>query len=306
MMRWAILTVALLTTGCSREPQRAAEPAKPSAAAPRPNPYGPEFQEQWNDSQAEVAAYSLALPDGSRGEAVTITELQQLSASARVPVNDTARSDVFPAIKLNVVRRYRTGIEDRSSLLSVVIALGEINGLPAGAATDVSLSRQQWSGHSWRTLLFTKDRALITTLDGHSGASRKQVSFPGMRLPEDALLLVARRIGWPRLKLGQKYRADVLSSLEDAGEMQVSSVWLTLPDTRETVVTPAGSFRCHRFTATWPDGRTKTWLVQGDPPFRVVRWQLSDGERAELLGADRMNYANVRNSAAARKRLGLH
>lgn len=304
-MRWVVLTIALLTTGCSREPQRPAEPAKPEAAAPRPNPYGPEFQDLWNDGQAEVAAYSLVLPDGSRGEAVTITELQRFSASSRVPVNDTARSDVFPAIRLNVVQRYRTGIEERGNLLSVVIALSEINGLPAGAATGVSLSRQQWSGHAWRSLLFTKDRAFLTTLDGHSGESRKQVSFPGMRLPEDALPLAARRLGWPRLKLGQKYRADVLSSVEDAGEMQVSSVWLALPESRETVVTPAGSFRCHRFTATWPNGRTKTWLVQGDPPFRVVRWDFSSGERAELLGAERMNYSSARNTEAARKRLGL-
>ena len=284
------LAAALLATACSREPERRPTTApQPQQTKPRPNPYGPEFDAQWNDGKAEVANYSLVMPDRSKGQATSITVAELFSFSGRVTVKGNSRggSDVFPALKFNAIRRYRTGVEDRSTMLSVVIALTELNGIPSGAATDVSLSRQGWSGHSWRSLLFTKDRALIVEHDQRTRDSRRYVSYRQMRLAEDALPLVARRIGWPRLKLGQRCRANVLSSLESDGDPQVSSVWLALPPDRETVDTPAGSFRCHRFTATWPNGRTKTWLVQGDPPYRIVRWQFSDGERGDLLSADR-------------------
>jgi hypothetical protein len=265
MKRALAVASTLLIAACSRETERKAPPPAPPAT--RPSPYGAEFHQDWGDGKSEVATYSV---DGGRGRAIAITTFEAPSS-----------------LRMNLIERDAGTMDGRSAMLSVLISLVDLNDLPAGVATRVSLSRQSWPGHSWRDLLFTRDKSVIVTRDSGAGDSRKVVSHPSVRLAEDAMPLVARRLGWPRLKLGQVYQARVLPSLKREGEIDMDHVSLSLPVDRETVDTPAGTFRCHRFTARWRDGRTKIWFVQGDPPFRIVRWQFSDGERAELLEADR-------------------
>ena len=285
MKRAVAVAATLLIAACSRETERKAPP--PARPAARTSPYGAEFHQEWGDGKSEVAAYSL---NSGRGHAIAVTTFEAPSS-----------------LRMNLIERDAHAMDGRSTMLSILISLVDLNGLPAGAATRVSLSRQGWPGHSWRDLLFTKDKSVIVTRDSMAGDSRKVVTYPGARLVEDAMPLAARRIAWPRLKLGQVYRADVLASLKTEGEIDIGDVSLSLRPDRETVETPAGRFRCQRFTAKWRDGRSKVWLVQGDPPFRIISWQFSGGERADLLGVDRMKYWEMRpeEQESALKKLGL-
>ncbi|MBC8165966.1 MAG: hypothetical protein H7Y20_08845 [Bryobacteraceae bacterium] len=53
--------------------------------------------------------------------------------------------------------------------------------------------------------------------------------------------------------------------------------------------------------------RTGTWYVETDPPFRIVRWDSSGGERAVLIGTARMKYwqMNDEGGEKALEALGL-
>ncbi|MEJ7605396.1 MAG: hypothetical protein WKF37_03820 [Bryobacteraceae bacterium] len=70
---------------------------------------------------------------------------------------------------------------------------------------------------------------------------------------------------------------------------------------------PAGSFNVELRTATWKDGYRRTFYVEQAFPHRLIKWETSEGERAELLGSDRMKYweMNAEGGEEALKRMGL-
>jgi hypothetical protein len=74
-----------------------------------------EFWQTWGDGQAEVAAYSLTMPKYGqlrKGTCVAITVTEPFSKSLRVKADDGkhAKADVLPAMKLNLIREYQTGV----------------------------------------------------------------------------------------------------------------------------------------------------------------------------------------------------
>jgi hypothetical protein len=89
---------------------------------------------------------------------------------------------------------------------------------------------------------------------------------------------------------------------------------LSLPTVRlaraaETVAVevPAGTFAARVATATIPGAGETRFFVEEAPPYRVVRWESSNGERAELVGVDRLAYwrLNGPEGGAALERIGL-
>ena len=58
----------------------------------------------------------------------------------------------------------------------------------------------------------------------------------------------------------------------------------------EHVTVPAGSFEADVYRAAIEGGRTWTLHVERTPPFRVIRWESSDGERGELIRSARLAY----------------
>jgi hypothetical protein len=104
-------------------------------------------------------------------------------------------------------------------------------------------------------------------------------------LPADALPLVARRIAWPRLRLGQTYPVHLLSELNDTAPLEGSPATVSLGEARQTVTVPAGSFRVRVFRATGASQPSRTWYVEADPPSRIIRWEFTGGERASLVSS---------------------
>ncbi len=56
-----------------------------------------------------------------------------------------------------------------------------------------------------------------------------------------------------------------------------------------------------------PDKETRTFYVEKASPHRIVKWESSTGERAELLKSDRMKYwqMNAEGYESALSRIGL-
>lgn len=272
--------------------------AAPGVPAPE---FGDAFWEHWGDGRAELAGYDLVTRrygEERHGTAVAVFVTEPFSEEARVKAERTGPG-TFQVLKLNLVQDFPTGVYDYNLMTSAFVALEPVAGLPAGAPAKVSFSGQEWCGHVYQQALFRQDgvdHVLHSYFEGEADRREKLEAHPG-GTSEDALLLWARGLAYPEVAPGTTVTVPALTSLERSRLAHVAVTWDEVelsraPEAREVTV-PAGTFRVREARATLegPAGeRAWTFLVEEAPPHRIVAWETGDGERAELLGADRMPY----------------
>ena len=290
-------------SACTTAPQtRPKTTAAVDAAIPADEPhFGRDFWAHWGDGNAELAGYELTFPRYGAprtGVAVTIFVTETFANSARVKSDPGNRppSDEFPVMKLNLVHDFQTGIYDYNEMASRFVALAPVNGRPAGALSKVSFSSQEWCGHVYQQALFDETSIRVTLhsyFDGEADQER-MLEYPANGMAEDALHHWARGLAWPALAPGESRSAPLLPSLQRSRHQHQNLAWTTATLARsaaaEEVTTPAGNFIVERFSARIEGGREWTFHVEQAEPHRIVRWESSDGERADLLGAARLPY----------------
>lgn len=259
------------------------------------------FWEHWGDGRAELAGYDLVTRrygEARRGTAVAIFVTEPFSAAARVKA-DREGEGTFQALKLNLVQDFPTGIYDYNLMTSAFVALEPVAGLPAGAPVKVSFTGQEWCGHVYQQVLFRESGVAQTLHSYFEGEADREDTLPGRPrgVSEDALLIWARGLAYPKVAAGEPVTVPLLTSLERSRLAHVPLAWEEVElsrsaETREVTV-PAGTFEVGeaRAVVRGSEGeRTWTFLVETAPPHRIVAWETSDGERAELRGSDRLAY----------------
>jgi hypothetical protein len=70
---------------------------------------------------------------------------------------------------------------------------------------------------------------------------------------------------------------------------------------------PVGEFEAELFTAQLSGGPSWTIEVEKSGPHRILRWETSDGVRAELIGVARLEYWKMNRNGleGALSQLGL-
>jgi hypothetical protein len=275
------------------------------------------FWKQWGDGQAELSGYALVLPRYGqlrRGSAVTVFVTETFSNSLRVKADPGKHpaSDQFPVMKLNLIEDYQTGIYDYNDMTSTFVALAPENGRPAGAPTKIAFSSQEWCGHTYQQLVFDA-RAIRTTSHSYFDGEADQhgdLSYPNDGLSDDELLLWARGHAGPRLAPGEHRDVQILSSLQTVRQQHQPLSWRRATLSRsarpQQISVPAGKFTVETWTAEI-SGAVRRIYTEVAEPHRVIRWEASNGERADLLGSQRMKYweMNREGFESALKKLGL-
>ena len=322
LRRWTILLVAvvlvLLAIALIRvlskraalrgDAEAATAVAGAAAAAAVPAPvFDDPFWKHWGDGRAELAGYDLVYPrygEPRRGTAVTIFVTETFSNALRVKSDPGKHpvADEFPVMKLNLVQDFPTGIYDYNLLTSAFVALAPVNGRPAGSATKVSFSAQEWCGHVYGQLLFDHGAARLTShsyFDGEADRDER-LEVQDDALDEDALMLWARGLAAPLVDPGQSREAPLVRSLRLARmthqPVTVERATLARAAAPHTVTVPAGSFEARACTVTVGANRTWTFEVETVAPHRLLSWECSNGEKAQLLAAERLVYWKMNGS----------
>ena len=314
--RFPITAAAALALGlivCRGVPSGAAVPAAPAAPV-----FGDAFWKHWGDGKAELAGYDLTFPrygELRRGVAVTVFVTETFSNSLRVKSDPGKhpKSDEFPVMKLNLVEDFSTGIYDYNLMTSAFVALSPVNGRPAGGATKVSFSSQEWCGNVYAQLLFDATSARLTShsyFDGEADQSRV-LPVPADGLSGDALLLWARGLAGPLLAPGERKQVPLVQSIEAARlahrPIEVLRATLERDAAPSRATVPAGTFEVERRTIDIAGGPTWRIAVEAAPPHRIIEWETSDGQKASLLGSDRLPYWKMHGEGGqtALAKLGL-
>lgn len=289
------------------------------SARPLPAPvFDKNFWQHWGDGKAELAAYDLVEPrygEARSGVAVAVFVTEPFSHSLRVKADPGKHqpSDVFPAMKLNLMKDYATGIYDYNVMLSSFVALERSSARLAGSAVKVSYSSQDWCGHVYSQLLFDPHGLRYDVHSYFDGEADRRQDLPNPQdgVAEDLLLLWARGMTAPLLAPGQTWNAPLLRSLQFSRDRHIPPSWTRATLARAAaprrIRVPAGEFEADAFTADIHDGPSWTIDVERSWPHRILRWETSAGERAELLGTARLEYwkMNARGFETAVTRLGL-
>ncbi|MCL4821804.1 MAG: hypothetical protein KJ067_21945 [Vicinamibacteria bacterium] len=282
-------------------------------AAPGAAAQAPDFWKHWGDGQAEMNGYRLVQPryGATRtGQAVLVYVTEDFTESTRVKADPGKhpKSDVFPVLKLNAVRQFRTGVYDYSLMTSVFARVA-----PGFAPAKVSFSSQEWCGHVYHHVTPRAGRVaglFHSYFDGEADG-RDDLPLPAGGVFEDALPVLLRAWAGELVAKGASREVPLLPSLQRARLEHKPLAWTTATISRAAapanVTVPAGRFDAWRYTVREAGGRETTYDVEAASPYRLLRWTGPGGEVAELLGSDRMAYwqMNGPGGEAARKRFGL-
>jgi hypothetical protein len=307
----AILAIALVVSAGCVPPSVGSERGLESLAV------DDAFWSHWGDGRAEVATYDLVVPrygEPRRGTAVAVFVTEPFLESARVKADHPAKSDdSFQVVKLNLVKDFQTGVYDYNTMLSAFVSLEDVAGRPAGTPAKLSFSSQEWCGHVYHQVLFDRDGLRETLHSYFEGEADRdgRLPRPADGIAEDALYLWARGLAAPALAPGESRNVSVLRSLQDARfahrDLDWSEATLSRTERPSTVEVPAGSFEADRYTVEIEGGGRWTFDVERAAPHRLLRWERSGGERAELVAVDRMPYWSLlgNSDVEALERIGL-
>ncbi|MEP6800905.1 MAG: hypothetical protein ABJC07_03130 [Acidobacteriota bacterium] len=290
------VALGLLATTSHRVDALPASPVALGAPA-----FGDDFWKRWGDGKGELAGYDLVFPrygQSRKGVAVTIFVTETFSNSLRVKSDPGKHppADEFPVMKMNLVEDFQTGIYDYNLLTSAFVALVPVNGRPAGSATKVSFSSQEWCGGVYGQLLFDAATARLVShsyFDGEADQARS-VAAPADALSGDAILLWARGLAAPAIKAGERKEVPLVKSIEAARlshrTVELQRVTLSRDAAAARITVPAGTFQVERRMAEIAGGPTWKIDVEAAEPHRIIAWETSEGERATLLASDRLEY----------------
>jgi len=137
-----IAALALFTASCAHTEavETPAEPAKRSK----------EFNDYWYKGEAEVSSYRLEQArygELRQGEAVLVFVTEPFSKEKQVKADNPGKDD-YQVLKLNMEKKFLTGIYPYSMLNSSFVPVGDIQ----AHAAKVTVTVQEWCGHAFMQL----------------------------------------------------------------------------------------------------------------------------------------------------------
>ena len=311
-MRHAAVLLLATAAACSRH-----EPPTAIATLPAPT-YDDAFWEVWHDGHAELAGYDLITPrydELRHGVAVTVFVTEDFADGPRVKADPGRHPEhqVFPVLKLNLMKDFPTGIYDYNVMTSAFIALAPVHERPAGFATKVAFSAQEWCGMTYQQVVFDRHAVRGSSHSYFDGEADKNetLAYPDTGMATEALYAWARGFAAPVLAPGESRQVRLLRGLETARLRHQPLVWeratlARLPD-KATIEVRGATYEVDVMTAQLEGGETTTFYVESAPARRIIKWTRSNGEVAELLKSDRLKYweLNGPGKESYLERLGL-
>ncbi len=302
------LVFPLLTaaTGCWLAPRQAV------VQELDPPTIGAEFWAAWGDGKAEVASYDLVHAHYGaprRGTAVAIFVTETFDPERRVK---SESGQGVAVMKLNLAEDFPTGIYDYNLMTSAFVSLEPALGRTAGAPYKISFSAQEWCGHVWQQWLFDAAQIRRTAHSYFEGEADEDtaIALHPRGVAEDALWHWARGFSAPVVAPGGNVDVLMMPAMKRLRQPHQAPAWVAATLSRsgaaEWIEVPAGNFEVERLTVAAP-GYTRAFFVEAAEPRRIIRWETSEGESAELIAAERLEYwkMNGLEDEGAVERLGL-
>jgi hypothetical protein len=219
-----------------------------------------QFSDYWHQGKAEITSYTLQQARYGQlhaGESVLIFVTEDFSRSKNVKLDnpEANRSDAVNVLKLNLTKKFTTGIYPYSMMLSTFTPVYPEK---AGVALKATASVQEWCGHTFSQLDLDGNQYRFTLHSYFEREGEQQRNLPAA-VPEDEL--------WSRIRINP-------GSLP-LGNVQIIPSLLTQRLRHTELQRQEATATLQNATA---EGNTPEWLP--DPAdIRVYQLQFPEEER---------------------------
>lgn len=301
-----ITTVSIVAHFCS---------ARPGGRAP----VDPEFGSHWHDGRAEIDGYRFAVRrygEERTGQAVMVFVTEPFRASTRVKADDPSRapSDVFEALKLNLVRDFQTGIYDYNTMVSLFSRSDSFD------PVKLTFSSAEWCGHVYEELLVEPQHLrhrVSSYFEGETTAGT--LPHPPGGVIEEELFVRLRGLRGEYLRPGDRRTVPFMAGSFHRRLTHAPASWTRAEIERISelvnVQVPAGTFVTRLYVVRVTGGREGRFHIEAAYPHRIVKWAWSAArgttaeasESGELTGTQRVAYWKLNGQDGERwlKPLGL-
>ena len=235
-----------------------------------------EFGEYWNQGKAEITSYALEQArygEIHEGRAVLVFVTEPFNPEKQVKADRPTTSSV-PVLKLNLTKKFNTGIYPYSMMLSVFTPV-DLAKYPHTFKTTVSV--QEWCGHAW-TQLNWRDDAYQAQLRSYFESEADQDFSAGNAMLEDEV--------WTRIRLAPDELVTGETTMIPGGLDARLRHRLQQPEKVVATLEPRGEFKV--YTLEYPElKRTLRITFEADFPHRIEGWEETAesgwGEDAKML-----------------------
>ncbi|MDX1907220.1 MAG: hypothetical protein SF053_09325 [Bacteroidia bacterium] len=202
MVVCGLLPVLLLLASCGAQPAASSEaPAGISTAAAVAS--APPLGDYWYQGLAELSSYDLEQArygELRQGEAVLVFVTEDFSRSKQVKLDnaEAAGADRLPVLKLNMTKKFLTGIYPYSLMLSVFTPTDYLRE-PRSVKTTMTV--QEWCGHVFNQLNLDKDHYRLRGFSYFESEGDEDKKLPLALLEDELWTLI--RIAPDRLPTGK-------------------------------------------------------------------------------------------------------
>ena len=230
---------------------------------------GDDFGSYWYQGQAEITSYDLEQArygEVHPGQAVLIFVTEDFSASKHVKLDNprSAGDDRVPVLKLNLTKKFDTGVYPYSMMTSVFTPVGGGEGQPL----KITTSSQEWCGHTF---------AQLDRIDG--GYRVREHSYFESEGDRDLELDVARTEDglWTLLRIDPEQLPTGSFTLIPGSMFQRLRHQPWVPRRVEASLSPHPSNPALRvYTLTYPElGRTLAIHFEAAFPHTIEGWEES-------------------------------
>ncbi len=262
------------------------EPSATTPAVPTPDEA---FRRYWYNGQAELTSYDLQqvrYGQVNPGEAVLIFVTEDFRTDKQVKLESDDRSKATSILKLNQVRKFKTGIYDYSTMTSVFMPV-DLRLFPHALKTTTSV--QEWCGHVYAQLNLRGREYHLTSHSYFEKEADAETSFPRAWL-EDEL--------WTRLRLSPETLPtgelevvpSLLSSRLGHREPQPEAATAALSDST------IGGANLRVYTLRYPALQRRLALFfEKQSPFALVGWEETAPEKGKLMTTRATRRRTLRN-----------
>jgi hypothetical protein len=251
-----------------------------------------EFWEHWGDGRAELSGYRLTISrygEAREGELALIYVTEPHDRRTWIKDDDVGSPHRVEVLKLIRSMRFQTGIYPYYVLSSVFAPVDRWED-ERFRPVRINLEVQEWCGGVSHRVWPGPGRlrSLRLSYFASEGETLREIRIPEGALFEEALLVQLRELDgsfhggedWEGSIVPELWRLRTGHGPVAALEARITRSETTrdgIPVTRFVLEAEAGAYR-------------RTYDVERAFPRRVVGWETSTGERAELLESERLAY----------------
>jgi hypothetical protein len=251
------------------------------------------FWDHWSDNRGELSAYHLVTPrygELREGTLVWVYVLEQMDRRTWIKDDQGAVPQEHQTIvmKLNETMRFLTGIYPYSVMTSIFSPVGPWHS-ERFSPTRITLTAQEWCGQVYMRVMPQRDYFTVDIRSYFSAEGEKEYHVPSGDdvLFENALPIQLRELDGP-FAGGGDWEGAIVPALwqQRISHEPLAAVPATIS---RSVITGDDGQGITRFVLAYGEYR-RTFDVEQESPRRILGWTTSEGERATLLGTQRLTY----------------